>query len=153
MLAIYRTESCKRCIAAKYKGLRYGDRRGSFSEWESENWTSKRERERGHTYLAILVFCARDHGELLIVQHWSSGSKKKAPLLLPLMRHCCLGKFISSVESQGGHAWCRSATGVCPSNSGEELNIALSIWAFYSSGLPAVRNVGECLYCSLLSGI
>lgn len=81
MLAIYRTESSKRCIAAKYKGLRYGDRRGSFSEWESEDWTSKRERERGHTYLAILVFCARDHGELLIVQHWSSGSKKRP--------HCC----------------------------------------------------------------
>lgn len=51
-------------------------------------------KEIDHTYLAILVFCPRDLSELLIVQHWSAGNIR-VPLLLPVMRHCCLGKFIS----------------------------------------------------------
>ena len=138
-------------------GQRFGDRRGQWWGWWWwwRGWAGKGRKWKRETnaYLAILLFCARDRGGPLIVQHRSPGNKRGAPSLLPLMRHCCLGKFISSADSQGGHAWCRSATGVCPSNSGEELNIALSIRAFYSSGLPAVRNVGECLYRRLLSGI
>lgn len=53
----------------------------------------------------------------------------------PLMRHCCLWKFISNAETWGGHSWCRCITGVWTSNSGHESNIALSICAFYSKGL------------------
>lgn len=44
-----------------------------------------------------------------------------------------------------GDAPGRSAAGVCPSDSGEGLSVVLSIWTFYSRGLPAPRDVGECL--------
>ncbi len=84
-------------------GLRFGDRRGSGGGGEVGGLGRKgKAKERDHACLAILVFCARDHGEPLIVEHWSSGKKKRAPLLLPLMRHCCLGKFISSVIHREG---------------------------------------------------
>lgn len=50
--------------------------------WGWGNWESKgRVKERDHAYLAILVFCARNHGEPLIVQHRSSGNKRGP--------HCC----------------------------------------------------------------
>lgn len=85
-------------------------------------------------YLAILAFCPpewavnRSTSEL-----WQL---KRLHSLLSLMRHCCLGKFISSCDLQGGQAWNRSTTGVSPSNSGEDFNIVLSIWTFYNSDPP-----------------
>lgn len=44
--------------------------------------------------------------------------------------------LIFSAQTQWGHTWCRGSTGVCCFNSGEDLNIALSIWALYSPGSP-----------------
>lgn len=65
-------------------GLRFGDRRdsGGGGEVGMWDWADKGNvKERDHAYLASLVFCARDHGEQLIVQHWSSGNKRGP--------HCC----------------------------------------------------------------
>lgn len=47
------------------------------------DWASngKKKKAEDHAYLAVLVFCARGRGELLIVQHWRS-SNKRGP-------HCC----------------------------------------------------------------
>lgn len=60
-------------------GLRFGDRRGGSGWWWGWGvWASKsKEKERDHAYLAIPVFCARDHGEPLIVRHRSSGNKRR----------------------------------------------------------------------------
>lgn len=61
------------------RGLRFGDRRvsGGGSALGKGNWASTgKVKDRGRAYLAILVFCARDHGEPLIVQHWFPGNKR-----------------------------------------------------------------------------
>lgn len=86
-------------------------------------------------YLAILAFCPPEWAvNCSTSEHWQL---KRLHSLLSLMRYCCLGKFVSSCDLQGGQAWHRNTTGVCPPNSGEDFNIVLSIWTFYSSDTPS----------------
>lgn len=114
--------------------------------WEIVQGRGKWKRE-SHAYLAIPACWARDLCEPFIVQRWSSGNKRW-PLCCCHWWSIVAGESLSAVPfHREGTPLCRSTAGVCPSNSGEELNIALSIWTFHCSGLPAMRDVGECLYC------
>lgn len=67
---------------ALQRGRRFGDRRGSGGAGgemgAGEDCAGKGEvKERDHAYLAILVFCARDQSEPLIVEQWNSGNKRR----------------------------------------------------------------------------
>lgn len=65
--------------------------------------------------------------------------------------HCCVEKFISGVESREGRAWCRRHHRSLPfSHQGWIERCSINL---YSSGLPAVRNEGECLFWRLLSTV